>query len=108
MSKKDERYLGKVEYELVGANILKVSMDSTDFQGGDAKQGGETTISFEDIFDTHWEVEVGVGFRGNTKHKFGMKDDLKKVTLTFKGDEEMRNFYQAIVLIKNYLDEVLK
>lgn len=108
MSKKDERYLGKVEYELLGASHLKVSMDSTDFQGGDAKSGGETTISFEDIVDTHWEVEIGVGFRGNTKYKFGMEDDLRKVTLTFKGDEEMRNFYQAIVLIKNYLDEVLK
>ena len=103
MNQKDKRYLGKVEYELLGASHLKVSMESTGFQGGDAGHGGETTVVFQDLAATCWKAGVVAD-----KTRYDFQDNLQKVALTFRGDEEMRNFYQAIVLIKGYLDEVLK
>lgn len=105
MSKKDKRYLGKVEYNLLGANRFKVSMESTDFQLGGPEHGGETTVTFENVAATHWQVDVIDNYK---QYTFGTDNRLKTVTLTFQGDEEMRNFYQSIVLIKDYLDEVLK
>ena len=67
--------------EIVGANIIRISVSTNIPQGGDSGHGGKTIFKFEDLGNTVWEL---------TKLENGF-------ILTLGGDSEADTFIQGLL-----------
>lgn len=94
--------LRKSTQEFIHFSIFEVTVETNGYQGGDASHGGFLKVNLRDLRGINWECNVDGYFE---KERINIP---KSVELIFRGDPEIKIFYENIKHIKEYLDKKLE
>lgn len=97
----DDICIPVVEEQINSANILKVTVGSTGYRGGDTGHGGRTYFALEDLGSTDMRVRVKKG------EWIDMMSGIDEgpVEIAFGGDRELSTFIEALETAVRVLKE---
>lgn len=95
----DDICIPVVEEQFNSANILKVTVGSTGYRGGDTGHGGRTYFALEDLGSTDMRVRVNKG------EWVEMMSARGPVEIAFGGDCELSTFIEALETAVRVLKE---
>lgn len=82
--------------EIVDCNILKVTVGTTGYKGGDTMHGSRTLFELKNMASTDMRVSINDG----------ELEDVEKVTLVFGGDSELDTFKEALLFAYKILEGI--